>query len=62
MELMFWKDGDYTAKGGFFVRNNLKEFMNKLIEAGYEPVGIKVDLDSFNIEIIVKEDDVTGEN
>ncbi len=29
---------------------------------GKEPVGIKVDLDSFNIEIIVKEDDITGEN
>jgi len=62
MEIMFWKDGDYTAKGGFYVRNNLKEFLNTLIEAGHEPVGIKVDLDSFNLEVIVKTDDTTGTN
>jgi len=60
MEIMFWKDGGYTAKGGFYVRNNLKEFLNTLIEAGHEPVGIKVDLDSFNLEVIVKTDDTTG--
>lgn len=60
MELIFWKDGDYTAKGGFYIRNNLKEFLNILIEAGHEPVGIKVDLDSFNLEVIVKTDDTTG--
>lgn len=53
-ELLFWKDGDYAAKGGYFVRNNLKEFMQKLIEAGEEPVGIKIDLESFNLEVIVK--------
>ena len=62
MEIMFWKDGDYIAKGGFYVRNNLKEFLNTLIEAGHEPVGIKVDLDSFNLEVIVKTDDTTGTN
>ena len=22
----FWKDGDYNARGGYFIRNNLKEF------------------------------------
>jgi len=53
-EMIFWKDGDYDAVGGFFVRNNLKEFINKLIEAGHEPVGIKIDLESFNLEVIVK--------
>jgi len=53
-EIMLWKDGDYEAKGGFFVRNNLKEFFKTLIEAGHEPVGIKVDMDSYNLEVIVK--------
>jgi hypothetical protein len=53
-EMLFWKDGDYEAKGGFFVRNDLKTFINELIEAGHEPVGIKIDLDSFNLEVIVK--------
>jgi hypothetical protein len=53
-ELLFWKDGDYAAKCGYFIRNNLKEFMQKLIEAGEEPVGIKIDLESFNLEVLVK--------
>jgi hypothetical protein len=51
----FWKDGDYNARGGYFIRNNLKEFFNKLIENGLEPVGLIVDLESFNLEVIVKE-------
>lgn len=53
-EIYFFKDGDYDAQGGFFVRSDLKVFINKLIEAGHEPVGIKVDLDSFNLEVLVK--------
>lgn len=53
-ELTFWKDGDYVAKGGFFVRNNLKEFIKTLKDAGYEPVGINIDMDSLNLEIMVK--------
>jgi hypothetical protein len=52
-EMVFWKDGDYDAEGGYFVRSELKTFINKLIEAGYDPVGIKVDLESFNIEVFV---------
>lgn len=51
----FWKDGDYNARGGYFIRNNLKEFFGKLIESGLEPVGLIVDLESFNLEVIVKE-------
>lgn len=50
-----WKDGDYTAKGGYFVRSEIKTFFNKLIDNGLEPVGIIVDLESFNLEVIVKE-------
>ena len=53
-EMMLWVDGDYEALGGFFIRNNLKEFFQTLIDAGYEPVGIKVDMESFNLEVIVK--------
>ena len=51
----FWKDGDYNARGGYFIRNNLKEFFGKLIDSGLEPVGLIVDLESFNLEVIVKE-------
>jgi acyl CoA:acetate/3-ketoacid CoA transferase alpha subunit len=54
-EITFWKDGDYIAKGGIYLRNDIKDFIKQLIESGYEPVGIKVDLESYNIEIIVKE-------
>ena len=52
-ELFFWKDGDYDAQGGFYIRSELKTFINKLIEAGHDPVGIKIDLESFNIEVFV---------
>ena len=53
-ELMFWKDGDYDAQDGIFVRSDLSAFIKKLIKTGHEPVGIKIDLDSFNLEVIVK--------
>jgi hypothetical protein len=54
-EMVFWKDGDYTTlNGGYFIRNDLKVFFNTLIDKGFEPVGIKVDLESFNLEVIVK--------
>lgn len=54
-KIELWKDGSYKARGGYFIRNNLKEFFSKLIENGLEPVGIIVDLDSLNLEVIVKE-------
>ncbi len=56
-EILFWKDGDYSAKGGYFVRNDLKNFLKTLVDAGLEPVGIKVDMESFNLEVIVKADE-----
>ena len=52
-EIYFFKDGDYDAEDGYFVRSDLKVFINKLIEAGHDPVGIKIDLDSFNVEVLV---------
>lgn len=52
--LIFWKDGDYEIEGTYFVNNDLKTFINKLIETGHEPVGIKIDQESFNLEILVK--------
>jgi hypothetical protein len=62
-KLEFWKDGEYAAEGGYFIRNNLKEFMQMIIDSGKEPVGVIVDLESFNLEVIVKvkqEDEITG--
>jgi len=53
-ELTFWKDGDYDAQGGFYIRSELKTLINKLIEAGHKPVGIKIDLESFNVEVFVE--------
>ena len=54
IELTFWKDGDYEAVGGYYIRNDLKTFLQQLIDAGHEPVGIKIDMESFNLEVIVK--------
>lgn len=51
----FWKDGDYNARGGYFIRSEIKTFLQKLVDEGLEPVGIIVDFDSFNVEVIIKE-------
>jgi hypothetical protein len=53
-EITLWKDGEYVAKGGIFVRNDIKDFIKTLIESGQEPVGIKINLESYNVEIMVK--------
>lgn len=53
--VIFWAD-NYTgseAKGGYFLRNSLTEFIQSLEEAGETPVAIKFD-GSFNLEILVK--------
>jgi hypothetical protein len=55
-EMVFWKNGDYDAEGGYFVKSELKTFINKLIEAGHDPVGIKIDLESFLVEVFVAMD------
>lgn len=54
MEHIFWKDGGYEAMGGIYIRNNLKEFFNTLSEKGLNPVGLKIDDQSFNLEVIVE--------
>jgi len=56
-KLEFWKDGEYNARGGYFIRNNLKDFLQMIIDSGKEPVGIIVDMNSLNLEVIVKNDD-----
>ena len=51
---IFWLDGwEGRAKGGYYIRNNLKEFFSKLKEKGMKPVGIAYD-GSYNLEIIVE--------
>lgn len=61
MEHTFFKDGEYEAIGGFYIRNNLKLFFQKLKETGLNPVGIKVDDESFNLEIIVEKNEAYKE-
>ena len=52
---VFWLDGfEGKASGGYFVKNDLKEFFKVLKDTGKKPVGIKVD-DSYNMEIIVED-------
>lgn len=53
-DLTFWLDNfDGTGQGGYFLRNNLKDFFDKLKEKGINPVGIRYD-GSYNLEIIVE--------
>ena len=52
---LFWLDGfNGTASGGFFIRNNIKEFITRLNETGRKVVGFKLD-GSFNLEVIVED-------
>ena len=52
---IFWlEDFEGTAQGGFFVRNNIKEFFKVLEDSGRTPVGIKFD-GSYNLEILITE-------
>lgn len=62
MEHLFFKDGDYEAVGGIFVRNNIKEFFNTLKAKGLNPVGLKVDDESFNLEVIVEKNQAYIDN
>jgi len=51
---IFWKDGDFgECVGGFYIKNNLKEFIDKCKETGLNPVGLKVDEDGI-VEVIVQ--------
>lgn len=50
----FWIDDfNGTAVGGYFIRNNLKEFISRLNEHGRKVVGIKFD-GTYNLEVIVE--------
>ena len=53
-EKTFWLDGfEGNAKGGYFLRNDLIKFFEKLEAKGIKPVGIKYD-GTWNLEIIVE--------
>lgn len=54
METTFWKDGSYEAAGGIYIRNDLKNFFKTLSEKGLIPVGLKIDDESWNVEVIVE--------
>lgn len=57
-EKIFWlQNFKGSAKGGFFVRNLLKEFVEKLEQSGYNLVGIKYD-GTYNLECIVEKKEV----
>lgn len=50
----FWIDEfQGNAVGGYFIRNNLKDFISRLNETGRKVVGIKFN-GTYNLEIIVE--------
>jgi len=52
-EQIFWLDKwEGIAQGGFFVRNDLKDFVDKLTAKGLKIVGIKFD-GTYNLDVIV---------
>jgi len=62
MEHIYFKDGQFEAVGGFFVRNDLKNFFQSLKAKGLNPVGLKVDDESFNLEVIVEKNQAYIDN
>lgn len=57
--LTLWKDGfEGEAQGGYFIRNDLFKFIQKLRDSGLEPVGIKIE-DDWNLEVIVAAKETT---
>lgn len=59
-EKIFWIDGfNGKAKGGYFIRNGLFEFMKRLEETGEKPVAIKIQ-DGWNLEVICEDKDLTA--
>lgn len=54
--VVFWSGSNAKGKGGYFIRNNLKEFIERLIEHGENPIGIAYN-GSYNLEIIVEDKD-----
>lgn len=52
---IFWLDKwEGKSKGGYYLRNPLKEFFEKLVEKDFKIVGIIYD-GSYNLEILVEE-------
>jgi len=52
---IFWKDGDYKAKGGIYYRSfDLNQFLRKLeLEKNMNVVGLR--FDENNLELIIQE-------
>ena len=58
-EILLWNDSfKGEAIGGFFVRNELKTFINRLKAEGHIIAGIKIDTKSFNLEVLVDKDTI----
>jgi hypothetical protein len=58
--MTFWLDDfEGKANGGYYIRNDLKEFFKTLEKIGKKPVGIKYD-GSYNLEILteVKDEEI----
>ncbi len=59
--LIFWLDtfkGD-KAKGGYYYRSDIKDFVKRLEDSGEKVVGISLDMESYNLDFIVE--DTEGE-
>lgn len=56
-EKIFWlEEFEGKAVGGYFIRNNLKEFVEKLESQGMKLVALKYN-GTYNLECIVEQND-----
>lgn len=56
VDYVFWANDAGGGRGGYFYRAvGLGNFLQKLVDSGETPVGIRVEVGSNNVEIIVED-------
>jgi hypothetical protein len=56
-DFVFWINDATGGRGGYFYRAvGLGDFLQKIVDSGETPVGIRVEVGSNNVEVIVADD------
>ena len=54
-ERVFWLEGEDDGAGGVFIRTELGPFFAKMLSQGMRPVGIVIDGDERNTQVLYKQ-------
>ena len=56
-DFVFWINDAEGGRGGYFYRAvGLGNFLQKIVDSGETPVGIRIEVGSNNVEVIVADD------